>query len=81
MSAPPVRVTVDEVVARGLSRRDADGLVVALSDEVAALLAERGAPPRRAAPVLARRVALRRGRPDPAGIAREVAAALWEDER
>lgn len=80
-ATPPVRVTVDEVVVRGLSRRDADRLVAALSGEFAALVAERGAPARRAVAVLTRPAPTPRGRPDPAAIAQEVAAALWEDER
>lgn len=81
MSAPPVRVTLDEVVVHGLSRRDADRLVAALAEEVAAGVAARGAPTRGDVPALTRRAPGRAGRPDPVGIARAIAAALWEDER
>lgn len=80
MSTPPVRVVVDEVVVRGLSRRDAERLCDALADEVAALAAAQGAPTQRSLPRLARRARPRGARPDPRALAREVAAALWEDE-
>lgn len=80
-AGPRLRLVVDEVVARGLTRRDTDRVLAALPGEVAALVAERGAPTRRSVPALERRASGRRGRPDPAALARAIAASLWEDDR